>query len=142
METSSSAILTAAAALLAEDGSHCRCVLARDADGQPVAPSDPTAVSWCAIGAIEKAHIARGGDDCGIFTAIVKLSDRPRVEAAGGVAPWNDDPETSREDVRRALLDAAEIGEEEIPVSRRGGRSILINPPVETSDITPGWNRG
>ena len=126
----SSAILTAAAALLAEDGSHCRCVLARDADGQPVAPSDPTAVSWCAIGAIEKAHIARGGDDCGIFTAIVKLSDRPRVEAAGGVAPWNDDPETSREDVRRALLDAAEI----VRSSSTHRLKQAISPPGGTGD--------
>ena len=107
MEKSNTEILTRAAALLDAPGTHCRDFTAINSTGDPVDPEDPAAVSWCAIGAIERAvhDLGLGSDER--WCALIELSCVLRVQAAGGAAPWNDSPNTSREDVRRALLDAA-----------------------------------
>ncbi|MBO0863479.1 MAG: hypothetical protein J2P16_00195 [Mycobacterium sp.] len=57
--TSLADVLIEARDLIADPDNWCRFHAARNADGHPIAdPTDPTAVRWCAAGALSRAVAA------------------------------------------------------------------------------------
>jgi hypothetical protein len=98
-------ILIGTRELLAAPESWTKNVFARDASGTKVCTSDLRAVCWCLKGAMSVAATAHGLIDD--FTPLTDaemlleklLGDRP-------VAPWQDEPERTHEEVL-ALLDRA-----------------------------------
>jgi len=98
--------------LLSSSVSWTQGAFARDQDGKSVYPHDPSAVSWCLLGAISYVY----HEDC---TACQKVNDlimdyyakknyryvppenRWHVETV--IEDWNDSPERSYEDVVELL---------------------------------------
>ena len=84
-------------AVLSEESKWCRGAVSMDKDRLPVFyPASETAVSWSLDGAIDL--VAQGtlrfGELCGFMSRHLK---------GGGVMAWNDAPERTYADVRRAL---------------------------------------
>ena len=81
------AVLLAAANRL-EAGGWCQHVGARNARGWPVHPDDPTAVQWCAMGAIFAT-----GADAKTMTAAIRLAES-RLDSVPPwkLVPWQDRP--------------------------------------------------
>lgn len=88
-------LILAAADLIEQPGCWTQEVLARDKKGDPINPTSPQAVRWCAIGAIRKIG---GDDELAIALAISRLRD---------IATWNDQPERSAAQVAARLRSIA-----------------------------------
>ena len=99
------AVLSEAAALIADSVNWTKKTLARDAEGNRVDPCDPHAACWCTMGAIERVL---GGDKKTL--AIVEYGLEQRLHARSGLDPeiftvanFNDDATTSHADVMELL---------------------------------------
>jgi hypothetical protein len=99
-------LLRAAKAKLADETCWTKGALARNADGLPVDPDDPTAVCWCSDGAIQAVTT---------YHRSFRANLRVRVERACGgvwVEDFNDAPDTTFADVHRAFDTAIEVAEQ------------------------------
>jgi hypothetical protein len=102
-------ILNKAADLIEPEGRWTQDGYAKDVIGRDIYPDDPSAVCFCALGAIARA----GGFDPDI------KPDHPAVttlHAAVGewVPVWNDQPERTQAEVVAALREAAKMAEEKL----------------------------
>lgn len=99
-------VLRAARAKITDPKHWTRHVNARDADGEPISPSDPSAVCWCSYGAIAAVDPE---DDAGT-NACDFLHDAAREKTGHwGVSALNDDGEHS--DVLSMFDRAIELAE-------------------------------
>lgn len=89
------------------EANWCKGASAKDKSGRPVIASNPAAASFCLIGAIEKVTSPYEVDGTRDVSHVVEevLRDRLRTEIGTGlIAPFNDHPKTTKDDVL-ALLD-------------------------------------
>lgn len=98
-------VLRAAADLIESEGAWTTGAWARDADGVSVFPDEPSAVCWCAEGAI--ARVA-GDGLAGQETAEVINAVEQHI--GRGIVTWNDTQRAARP-VVAALRRAADIAE-------------------------------
>lgn len=96
----------AGAALLLKTKGHCKDSLAVRADGTPTYESDPGAVAFCAIGALELARRSAGLFTWGYADQLVMLTVDP--SKPHGIVPWNNAPERTADEVIQAF-DAAYV---------------------------------
>ena len=88
---------------LLEDPSHwTKGAFAKAAAGCAIASTSDNAVCWCAIGALRRFD--RGGYSAAYSNAVFVL--QCCVSGSGGVAEFNDDPNTTHADVL-AMFDRA-----------------------------------
>jgi len=111
-------ILRRAAEIILEPNAWTKGEYARDSEGEPLwSAADARACTWCAAGAIYKAHHEFIGEDLTDTDswplALTKLanivSDSGPRHPANRIALLNDDPETEKETMVFALLLAAEV---------------------------------
>lgn len=76
--------------LISDPNAWTQGCFAEDADGLHVEPRDPSARTWCAVGAIIKV-----GDDMVVEEAEGVLGDALPMKCQSVVAAFNDDPDTS-----------------------------------------------
>lgn len=89
------------AAALVEKG-HCKGEYARDAQGLKVDRDSPSAVSWCAFGAIARANGTLLNDQA------VACESALEAVVEDDVQEWNDAPERTAAEVAEAMRKAAE----------------------------------
>lgn len=120
------------AAELVEQG-HCKHVPARNALGISVVPTDETAVSWCASGALAKAYAEINGEPIEWNTIRDRLSPAARqardvlpwkqLKRSSSLPGWNNLPSTRPEQVAAFLRKTAEFIRP--PKWRGPGRNLI-----------------
>jgi hypothetical protein len=116
------------AAELVEQG-HCKHAAARNALGISVLPTDETAESWCATGALAKAYADINGEpiEWNIIRERLSAAARQardvlpwkRLKRSSGLPRWNNLPSTRPEQVAAFLRKTAEFIR---PIKRNGAR--------------------
>ena len=97
------AVLVAARALLTPPAAWTRVAFARNEAGNSTISGDPSAVCWCAVGAVNRAARTQFGV-CGLqaMTAVDALATALGAlvaDTSGGVAAYNDAPERTHEEI-------------------------------------------
>jgi hypothetical protein len=98
--------------LLNSPQAWCQESPAQDRQGNKLHALDPRAVKWCALSAVQKAYpISRWGEamDRLLLTLSVSelgLAQMTKSDKACSLMEWNDDRQSSFQDVREILLSA------------------------------------
>jgi hypothetical protein len=89
------------------DRGICRDAYANDAQGNPVPTADPTATTFCGMGAIYRAWIELGGspDDLEQATATLTCALHEHFQVKDGYPTWHDRDATNKDilDLFRAV---------------------------------------
>jgi hypothetical protein len=101
-----SEVLAKAADLIEPEGAWSNDDVARDRAGEMTFAADPSAVCWCALGAIWHASVGTGVNDYLIENAVLRIIE------GDSIAAWNDAPGRTQAEVVAALRAAsAKAGE-------------------------------
>lgn len=98
--------------LLNSPATWCRESPAKDPHGNKLQVFDPRAVKWCALGAIQKVYPpSQWGEvmDCLLRTLSYSewgLAQMNKTDKACSIMEWNDDLQSSFQEVRQLLLNA------------------------------------
>jgi hypothetical protein len=90
----------------------CQGSLAKDSQGAPIDENDPNACQWCLIGAIRASVFKRGIRDNYFVDYIYGYIWRHTiVKPHGGIASYNDSPNTTHQSVLAVLDDLIDEAE-------------------------------
>lgn len=90
------------------EANWCKGAVAKDKNGRPVFASDPAAVSFCLLGAIQKATSPYEGDVCLVTEELVRDVLRDK-DGCGLIVPFNDSANTTKDNVLALLDDTIEV---------------------------------
>ncbi|MDH7796410.1 MULTISPECIES: hypothetical protein [unclassified Beijerinckia] len=96
--------------LLSTPSAWTQDAFARDRDGDICTSDHPTAVCWCLDGAAAKVGLL-DDDDEGRYAAIRVILTRSVPTNHGGYVGFNDDPNTTHDDVMSLLNKAIEAAQ-------------------------------
>lgn len=114
-EESVADVLMRAADLIEPEGAWCQGEPAEDADGCAVGALDPSAIRWCAAGALARFSSNPDGTNGNKFYHRVRR-ELINVLGTSTIVHWNDAPERTQAEVVAALRSAAALA-----VPRVGG---------------------
>ena len=103
---------TKAHKLLSSPQTWCQQSPAEDRQGNRLQALDPRAVKWCALGAIQKASPPSGWGDAmdrvllALSYSETGLAQMNKTDKACSLMEWNDDRQSSFQEVRGVFLDA------------------------------------
>ena len=103
---------TKAHKLLSSPQTWCQQSPAEDRQGNRLQALDPRAVKWCALGAIQKAYPPSGWGDAmdrvllALSYSETGLAQMNKTDKACSLMEWNDDRQSSFQEVRGVFLDA------------------------------------
>ena len=98
--------------LLTSPRAWCQQSPAEDNQGNKLQAADPRAVKWCALGAIQKAYPPTGWGDAmdRVLLALnyseAGLAQMNKTDKACSLMEWNDDRQSSFQEIRGIFLNA------------------------------------
>jgi hypothetical protein len=98
--------------LLSSPDTWCQEALARDALGDNVPPLDPEAVQWCALAAVQKVYPPSQWEEAmnrvlrALSVSEKGIKQLSKSDKACCVMEWNDQRESSYQEIRKILLEA------------------------------------
>jgi hypothetical protein len=103
---------TKAHALLSGPEAWCQESPAKDRHGNKLQAFDPRAVKWCALGAIQKTYPPPAWDQAmdrillALSFSAQGLAQMSKTDKACCLMEWNDDPQSSFQEIRDIFLEA------------------------------------
>jgi hypothetical protein len=98
--------------LLSSPESWCQASPAEDRHGNKLQAFDPRAVKWCAVGAIQKTYPPPGWGEAmdrillALSYSVEGLAQMSVTDKACCLMEWNDDRQSSFQEIRGIFLDA------------------------------------
>jgi hypothetical protein len=98
--------------LLSSPDIWCQEALAKDTRGDNVPPFDPEAVQWCALAAVQKVYPPSQWEEAmnrvlrALSVSEKGIEQLSKSDKACCVMEWNDQPESSYQEIRKILLEA------------------------------------